>query len=255
MNYLVIMPEEIKDGEKAVLTGSRAQYFKDFHGLKEGDEFRALLYGAGRGSGCVERVDKKEVVLKAWFNEEPLPRVPLAVIVAVPRPQTVKKVLQTCSTMGVTDLYFVRSENSEKSYFQSKTLEPQAITEEIVKGLEQAGDSVPPQVRVETLFNPFIEDLLPEQLATEQFNTALKVIADPRAPVEQTALSARPAGWDGAGVLAIGPESGWSDYERRKFEDLGFQMISLGRRELRVETALGALLGQLQLLRHFPVQE
>jgi RsmE family RNA methyltransferase len=38
-------------------------------------------------------------------------------------------------------------------------------------------------------------------------------------------------------VLAIGPERGWSDRERKLLEDSGFLRLSLGERALRTETA------------------
>jgi RsmE family RNA methyltransferase len=42
---------------------------------------------------------------------------------------------------------------------------------------------------------------------------------------------------DGPVVLAIGPERGWSDGERRQLEAADFRRLSLGKRALRVETA------------------
>jgi len=48
-------------------------------------------------------------------------------------------------------------------------------------------------------------------------------------------------------ILAVGPEGGWVDYEIERFEELGFQRFSLGRRILRVETALPYLFGRLSL--------
>jgi 16S rRNA U1498 N3-methylase RsmE len=47
-----------------------------------------------------------------------------------------------------------------------------------------------------------------------------------------------PSGVAGPGlVLAIGPERGWSERERRLFQEAGFGAFGLGRRILRTETA------------------
>ena len=51
----------------------------------------------------------------------------------------------------------------------------------------------------------------------------------------------------GAGIVAVGPEGGWSDYELRMFEAAGFRRVSLGPRVLRTDTAVVALLSLLTL--------
>ena len=43
-------------------------------------------------------------------------------------------------------------------------------------------------------------------------------------------------------LLALGPEGGWSDYERDLFERHGFVGVGLGPRILRSDTAVIALL-------------
>ena len=53
-------------------------------------------------------------------------------------------------------------------------------------------------------------------------------------------------------VLAIGPERGWSDKERKLFTDKGYRPMLLGSRVLRTETACSAgiavLLSRMGLL-------
>ncbi|MCW5204744.1 RsmE family RNA methyltransferase, partial [Desulfobulbus sp. N2] len=50
-------------------------------------------------------------------------------------------------------------------------------------------------------------------------------------------------------LLAIGPEGGWNDFEVNSFLEQGFLPFSMGNRILHVDTAVVALLAQLQLLR------
>ncbi len=53
-------------------------------------------------------------------------------------------------------------------------------------------------------------------------------------------------------VVAIGPERGWSDRERKVFTDSGFEPVLLGGRVLRTETAcstgVAVLLSRMNLL-------
>ena len=46
----------------------------------------------------------------------------------------------------------------------------------------------------------------------------------------------------------MGPEGGWNEFELQCFMEQGFAGFSMGRRILHVDTAVVALLAQLQLL-------
>jgi RsmE family RNA methyltransferase len=48
-------------------------------------------------------------------------------------------------------------------------------------------------------------------------------------------------------AIAVGPEGGWTDFEIERFDALGFLPVSLGRRILKVETAVPYLFGALGL--------
>ena len=59
----------------------------------------------------------------------------------------------------------------------------------------------------------------------------------------------RPAG---PVTLAIGPEGGWIDRELASLAGLGFRAVRLGAAVLRADTAVAALLAQIDLLRRLP---
>lgn len=52
-----------------------------------------------------------------------------------------------------------------ESFWQTPFLEPEAIREQLILGLEQARDSVLPEVIIEKRFKPFVEDRLPHMAA------------------------------------------------------------------------------------------
>ena len=79
-----------------------------------------------------------------------------------------KRVLQTVSAMGVARLVLVNSYRVEKSFWQTPFLQPAAIREQLLLGLEQARDTCLPEVSLEQRFKPFVEDRLPQLLAAAQ---------------------------------------------------------------------------------------
>jgi 16S rRNA (uracil1498-N3)-methyltransferase len=122
----------------------------------------------------------------------------------------------------------------EKSYWGSTRLSDENLLAQRIAGLEQARDTVLPEIRKARLFRPFVEKDLPALLAG-----ALALVAHPGAPV------AAPRAIPGRCVLAIGPEGGWIPAEVDSFRRAGFEAVGLGARILRVETAVAALIGRL----------
>jgi 16S rRNA (uracil1498-N3)-methyltransferase len=65
--------------------------------------------------------------------------------------------------------------------------------------------------------------------------------ADPGSTVDVTEALTAPSSRRRV-LLAVGPEGGWTGYERRMFERCGFTLVSMGPRTLRSDTACIALL-------------
>ena len=108
-----------------------------------------------------------------------------------------------------------------------------------------------PEVVVHRTFSYFIDNKLPHITASLQSPTsngeALKIIAHPGGAQLLSSDSSRVA--DAHVIIAIGPERGWSNDEVETFKQVGFGIVGLGERVVRVELALVFLLGKLALLR------
>ncbi|RKH05218.1 16S rRNA (uracil(1498)-N(3))-methyltransferase, partial [Corallococcus sp. CA053C] len=163
-------------------------------------------------------------------------------LLAIPRPKALKKVLPAVASLGVDRVVLVNAARVEKSYFDSKVLDGAFVRELLIQGLEQARDTRPPEVLVRERFRPFVEDELDAIFGTD----ALRLLPHPpaRQPLQAAGVAeARRV------VLAIGPDGGWVPFEAELLEAHGFQPFSLGPRILRVETAVPVLLGQVTLLK------
>jgi RsmE family RNA methyltransferase len=145
-----------------------------------------------------------------------------------------RRVLQTISAMGVPRVVLLNSYRVEKSFWQTPFLEPAAVREQLILGLEQARDTQLPEIIIEKRFKPFVEDRLPALAAG-----SLGLIGHPGD------YPACPRAVEQPVTLAIGPEGGWIPYEVDMLHNAGLQPVQLGERILRVETAVTALLARL----------
>lgn len=234
MNLLLLEDADFVTADRVILRDRRLVHMQEVHRVEPGDSLRVGRLGGLLGRAEVLRLATGEAELAVAFDQPPPAKLPVTLILALPRPKMLRRVFQTIATMGVPRLVLVNSYRVEKSFWQTPFLEPAAIREQLVLGLEQARDSVLPEITIEKRFKPFVEDRLPAIAA----NTVGLVghpgdfPACPRA-VEQPV------------TLAIGPEGGWIPYEVELLRSNGLNPVQLGERILRVETAVAALLARL----------
>lgn len=239
MNLLLLEPGEIA-GNETVLTGRRAEHLLRVLGVVPGDTVRVGVIGGRLGSGRVLAADAGAVRLAVSLEREPAADLHLELILALPRPIMLQRILKQGTVLGVRRFHLIRSRRVEKSFFHSPVLEPGKMRVLLLEGMEQAMDTRLPEVTLHHQFRPFVEEVLPTL-------TGRGLIAHPGVSDTLTTL---PVGHDPGEplLLAVGPEGGWSEYELERFVDAGFHPFSMGERILHVDTAVVALLAQLRLL-------
>lgn len=234
MNLLLLEPADHVAGDRVVLRDRRLRHLREVHEAEVGQTLRVGQLGGLMGEGRLLRLDEQEAELEISLDQPPPAKLPLTLLLALPRPKMLRRVLQTVAAMGVPRLVLLNSYRVEKSFWQTPFLEPAAIREQLVLGLEQARDTLLPEVIIEKRFKPFVEDRLPA-LAADSLGLTGHPGDYPPCP---RALS-EPV------TLAIGPEGGWIPYEVEKLAAAGLAPVQLGERILRVETAVPALLARL----------
>src|SRR6185436_4086829 len=98
--------------------------------------------GGLTGWGEVVRSAPDELELRVQLTDPPPPRARCDLVLAIPRPKALKKVLPAAASLGVGRIVLVNAARVEKSYFDSKVLAPAFLEELLVLGLEQARDTV-----------------------------------------------------------------------------------------------------------------
>lgn len=234
MNLLLLMPDDCPEPGLARLSGRRLKHVQDVHRAKPGDSLRIGLLGGMTGTGEILSLSREELVLSVTLDTPPPDKLPLTLLLSLPRPKMLKRILQTVSAMGVSRLVLMNSYRVEKSFWDSPWLDQDVMREQLILGLEQARDTVLPDVVIEPLFKPFVEDRLPALSRNSRCFVAHPG-AEERCPVAMN----QPI------TLAIGPEGGFIPYEVEKLVEAGFEAVHLGPRILRVETAVTALVARL----------
>ncbi len=256
MNIILLQREEIH-ADTVILRDRRAEHIRKILKSREGDLLRAGIINGPMGSARVMSSHGREVTLRLDCRQEPPAKAATALILALPRPIMLKRVLAQATAMGVERIMLINARRVEKSFFQSSLLSPAGIRTALLQGLEQAGDTRLPEVSLHPRFRPFIEDELPPP----QHGGPLRLLAHP-ATVQQHHTFGRSARLEypvyaATGpkkattsewrqLLAIGPEGGWVDFELDRFYQQGFRPFSWGPRILRVDTAVPVLLAMAE---------
>jgi RsmE family RNA methyltransferase len=238
VNLVLLRPEELRDDGTARLEGRRAVHVLDVLRAAPGDRIRVGVVGGRMGEAEVTAVEAGEIVLRPALDRDPPPPSPVSLLLALPRPKILRRVLQAVAAMGVKRIVLLGSWRVERSYWGSPALAPDAIREELLVGLEQGRDTAVPEVLVRRLFKPFVEDEL-----DGLFPERTRLLAHPAAARRLDALA--PA--DPRAALAVGPEGGFTRYEAESLERRGFSPFTMGDRVLRVDAAVPFAVGQVDL--------
>lgn len=206
----------------------------EVHRAGIGDELTVGLADDRIGTGSVAKLTESVLEMDIRLERKPPAALAASLVLALPRPKVLKRMLRSVSALGVKRLVLLNAFRVEKSYWGSPVLHPESIREQLAIGLEQARDTVFPEVTTKPLFKPFVEDELPG-LA----QGTLCLVAHPGS------LEACPRNAGKAVTLAIGPEGGFIPYEIEMLIKAGFVPVHCGDRILSVETAVPFLLSRL----------
>lgn len=236
MNLLLLAPDEVRADGTALLTGRRHEHARAVLRVQAGETLRVGVRGGRRGTGEVLSEDAGGLLLRLTLDAEPPPRAGVSLVLAMPRPKALRRVIPAVASLGVDRVVLVNAARVEKSYFDSKVLDPAYLGGLVDLGLEQARDTLPPRIEIRERFRPFVEDELDgwagDSVRLAPHPTARAAL--PRVDAERKA------------TLAIGPDGGWVPFEVELLERAGFVPVSLGARVLRVEVAVSYALGRVR---------
>ena len=234
MNLLLFTEQDRTESGLLRITGRRLQHLLQVHGKAPGEQLKVGELDGLMGSARIVSIDENAALLDPTVGEPPPVKLPLTLLVALPRPKMLRRILRAVAEFGVGELHLINSYRVEKSFWQTPVLIEQNRYEYLLQGLEQSRDTILPEVHCHRRFKPFVEDSLPGLLQGRR-----GLLAHPGDYPPCPRDIGEPT------LLAIGPEGGFIPYEVEKLEAAGCKTVSLGPRILRVENAVTALLGRL----------
>lgn len=236
MNMILLRQEELADDGSALLTGRRHLHMVNTLGKRVGDRCKVGVRGGCIGTGVVAEQSANSTHLELEkLNAPPPEPLPVKLVMALPRPKTLRKVLRHAGALGVKEFHFFGAYKVERSYWSSPFLEPEFLEAEETLALEQSVDTAPWRVSFHRFFRPFVEDELPQLAANTRFTVCH--------PAGESGLAPHRAGE--FHTLCLGPEGGFTDFEIKMLQAADARIVTLGKRILRTETALPFLLGKL----------
>lgn len=251
MNIILLTENDFVEPGIAQLNDHRLHHIARVLRVETGATLRVGQLDGLIGTATVLAIDSHAVKLSVSVEQQPPAPLALTLVLALPRPKMLKRILRTAGELGIKTIHLINSYRVEKSYWQSPLLggvqhgiaDPDSLLQHYYQqGLEQAIDTVRPQIELHDRFRPFVEDRLPTFIADQY-----AWIAHPSAARSTKAHGATPDNNadQAPQLVCIGPEGGWIDYEVDKLVDAGCRVLDLGARIYRVETALPVITATL----------
>jgi len=235
MNLILLRPEQLSASNQIMLDARQSEHVCKVLKCRVGDRVRVGLLGGNIGQAEVLQLGNPSRLVLESLSEQAPPMLPMTLILALPRPQMIKRILQTLACMGVEQLCLLQTAKVEKSFWQSPAVSDHAVEAQLTLGLEQAVATTLPRVDKFTRFRPFVEDHLPEIAASKH-----RLLAHPGAFPSSPQLAQ-----EERSIVAIGPEGGFTEREIAYFSEAGFGIFQMGPRILKVETAVTAVIARL----------
>lgn len=236
MNVLLLESHNI-DGQTATIQGSaQVAHVKNvLHGAI-GDTLKIGELGGKLGTGVIDFIDDKVILTNVHLETSPPAKLGVTLVLALPRPKVLRRLLMDMTAMGVNHIVLMNSYRTDKSYWGSPLLT--RLDEFVLEGLQQGIDTIAPKISLAKRFKPFVQDDLSGLIQNRA------VVCHPYAD-ENFAKYSQEHGLPD--LMIIGAEGGFIPYEVELLASVGISAVGLGRRILRTESAVNAVLGRYLL--------
>jgi len=233
MNIVLLDPRQTESEIWTISSKRQIEHLHTHLNVQVGDHLKVGVREGKRYLSEIMNISENLIQIKP-IQEEIVPnKLPVTLIVALPRPKVLRRLIMDAVTLGVDKLIIIHSYRVDKSYWQTPFL--QQIDHYVTLGLEQAGDTIAPKIELYKRFKPFVEDVLPTLIRPDK----------PAYVAHPYMQQKMPHAVDQECIVMIGPEGGFIPYEIDLLIKNGCQVFHLGNRIIRTETVIPYVLGRL----------
>ncbi len=234
MNLILFNTNEIE--KPLPIADSRAQHILKVLKVRAGESFDVGLINGPRGKAVVISQQETHLSLSFHWHESKNQFLPINLWVSYCRPQTCRKILQECTSLGIQSISFFDTEKCEPAYRDSKLWSTGEAERLLIRGAEQAFCTLIPKLSFGASLDELIQDTpnKGEGIALDNYEAPTELGANQSYAFPIT--------------LAVGGERGWSKSERDVLRQNRFKLLNLGERVLRTETACIAAIAILRSL-------
>lgn len=238
MNLILILPEEISPDGCVRLTDQRAGHIRSVLHAVPGNPLRIGRLNGPYGTGTVEKISDRSVTLSCVWEQRVPVRPPIDLLLAMPRPKVLKRLWAQLAALGVGRIILTNAQKVERYYFDTHILDSAFYTQRLMEGLQQARDTVLPEVTVVKRLNPFLKEerfpMVGKKLLADPSGTRTVFQCLEKSDAKTSMCFPPPAD---RVLVVVGPEGGWTPYELDLFRSHGFEAFGMGARILRTDTA------------------
>ena len=239
--YHFFVEEEQVNGENAYISGSDVNHIVNVLRMKIGEELLISVKGDWDYLCKIEEIENDRVNLKLLesMEQRELP-IKLTLLQGIPKSDKLEMIIQKAIELGVSEIIPVKTNRVvvkiDEKKTQAKVNRWNAIAESAAKQSKRS--------------------IIPKVLKPQTIDNALEIVKDygvKLLPYENADGIKKTKdilnSLDSKNNIAvfIGPEGGFEEAEVKKSTDSGFEVITLGKRIIRTETAGLALLSNIMI--------
>ena len=239
--YHFFVEEKQVNGENAYISGSDVNHIVNVLRMKIGEELLISVKGDWDYLCKIEEIESDRVNLKVLesMEQRELP-IKLTLLQGIPKSDKLEMIIQKAIELGVSEIIPVKTNRVvvkiDEKKTQAKVNRWNAIAESAAKQSKRS--------------------IIPKVLKPQTIDNALEIVKDygvKLLPYENADGIKKTKdilnSLDSKNNIAvfIGPEGGFEEAEVKKSTDSGFEVITLGKRILRTETAGLALLSNIMI--------
>ena len=213
----------------------KLEHVKSVLKLKDGDEIFAGTLGAPLQICSIRYISDGSAYLVPLRPAPQAPTIPVTLAVSYARPQIARRILFESACFGIENLIFYSATKGEADYAKSSLYTSGEWMKRMVEGAEQACASSIPSFQTASSLEDAIERAVEISPAD-----SLRAAPDLYEATSNYADFLKAGAERPHCILAFGSERGFANSDRLLLREKSFELVSLGERVLRTDTAIMA---------------